>query len=153
MRSIADSMAGMSAGGRKPGLSDSMGRSEEARAPESEGDGKKSVLHDHGDGTFHTVTSDGEETNHPSIEHATAHMAAHHEPDGKHFHVHQDGAGNHSSAQAEDGEKSEGPHDHANMEELKDNMERFLTEEEHEGNEYSRGGEGGGERHGNALFG
>jgi len=140
--SIADTMAGMARGGKKPGIGEEtehqMGRKSEADG------GEHSKLFDHGDGTFHSVTSDGERTEHPRIGHAVVHLAAHHEPEGKHFHVHQDGGGGHTSHQAAEGGKAEGPHDHENIEALDQHMHQFLQEEEHEG-EGGYGAHGGGE--------
>jgi hypothetical protein len=135
--SIAERMASL-AGGPKPAK-----RPIPEAAKEPEPEGGHSELHDHGDGTFHTITSDGERTEHPHITHATAHLAAHHEPEGKHLHIHQDGAGEHHSSQAEDGGKAEGPHDHENLEALKDHMDQFLTEEEHEDGGHEDGGHEG----------
>lgn len=106
------------------------------------GAGGHSQLHPHGDGSYHTITSDGQRTEHPHIGHALMHMAAHHEGDGKHMHVHQDGGGGHTSHHvAEDG-KVQGPHDHENIEALKDHMGRFLDEEANEwsGEDYGGGG-------------
>jgi hypothetical protein len=106
------------------------------------GVGEHSELHPHDDGTAHTITSDGEKTEHPSIHHALVHMAAHHGPGEKHMMVHHMGGlvvtTHHAGA---DGEV-QGPHEHDanNLEGLKDHMDRFLNEEEREGD--WGGGEG-----------
>ena len=105
---------------------------------EGETDGGHSELHAHGDGTYHTVHN-GERAEHPSITHATAHLAGKHEPEGKHLHIHHDGLSA-SSSQAAEGGEVEGPHDHENMEALKEHMGQFLDEEEHEGAEHETGG-------------
>jgi hypothetical protein len=101
-----------------------------------------SELHDHGDGTYHTVTPDGNETQHPHMGHALMHLAAHHGGgEGKHMHVHQDGMGNHTSHHVGEDGKVQGPHDHDNLEALKAHMSKFLDEEEQEGGgDYGKGG-------------
>ena len=76
-------------------------------------------LHDHGDGTFHTVHQ-GEKVEHESLGHALIHMASKHAEDGhSHFHGHHDGMTHHSHS-AKSGEEPEhresddvqGMHDH-----------------------------------------
>ena len=138
--SIATAMAGMARGGKKPGIGEET-EHQMGGKPEADG-GEHSKLFDHGDGTFHTETSGGERTEHPHIGHALVHLGAHHEPDGKHFHVHQDGGGGHTSHQAAEGGHAEGPHDHENIEALKEHMDQFLNEEAQEsggGNEDGAG--------------
>ena len=51
---------------------------------------------------------------------------------GKHMHVHSDGFSHTSHQVGEDGEV-QGPHDHENLDALKDHMSQFFNEEEHEG--------------------
>lgn len=114
-----------------------------------DGGGEHTTLHAHGDGTYHTEGHDGERTEHPHIGHALAHMAAKHEPDGKHSHVHHEDGGGHVSHHSGGGEGVSGPHDHENLEALKNHMGKFLNEEENEwsGSDYSKGrseGKGGG---------
>lgn len=75
-----------------------------------------SELHSHGDGTYHTVVK-GEQTEHPSIEHATAHMASKHEPEGDHVHMHHDGMGGVKSSHVKEGGAVEGPNEHGSPEE------------------------------------
>lgn len=98
--------------------------------PESE-DGAI-TLHHNGDGTYKTKHEDGTENDHPHLGHALMHMAHHHEPDGKHVHVHHDGMSMTSHGIHETGEH-DGPHDHENIEELKSHLGKFFNEEEHEG--------------------
>lgn len=100
------------------------------------------TLHAHGDGTYHTEHSDGTRTEHPHIGHAVTHMAKTHEPHGTHMHIHHSG-GSITSHHSKDGEETQGPHDHENIEALKDHMDQFLTEEGNEkGDDYASGGEG-----------
>lgn len=75
----------------------------------SEEGGDHTELHDHGDGSYHSVI-DGEHTEHPSLGHALMHIATHHEPDGTHMHMHSDGMGIHSH-HVKDGGEVEGPHE------------------------------------------
>jgi hypothetical protein len=107
------------------------------------------TLHDHGDGTFHTEGHDGERVDHPHIGHALMHMAAKHS-DGKHMHVHHDGEQLTSHHVGEDKEV-QGPHDHENLEALKDHMDQFFDEEGHEW-EGGGGGYGGGHGHGKEEY-
>jgi hypothetical protein len=104
--------------------------------PEEEqgGEGAPITLHAHGDGSYHTETEDGEREEHPHIGHALMHMAHHHDPDAKHMHVHHDGEAMTTHHVGEDG-MVQGPHDHENLEALKDHMDQFLDEEGHEGEE------------------
>lgn len=62
-------------------------------------------------------------------EHLKALHAAH---GGKHMHIHHDG-GEYTTHHIDEDGNTYGPHDHENMEALKDHMDRFLSEEEHEG--------------------
>lgn len=54
---------------------------------------------------------------------------------GKHMHIHHDGMQATSHQVHEDGH-AEGPHNHENMEALKDHMNKFFNEEEDEGPSY-----------------
>ena len=92
-------------------------------------------LHDHGDGTFHTV-HEGEQTDHESLGHALIHMASKHAGEGEsHFHAHSDGMAHHSHS-AKSGEEPESrEHDsldgaHQHMDEA---MEGSPNEDEGEG--------------------
>lgn len=137
--SIASRMSEMAGPVKKP-----MGRAEKDGG---DGGGGHTQLHDHGDGTYHSVTSDGERTEHPHIGHALAHIGRHHEPEGHHSHVmhhggSEDGHTSHHAGMS--GGAVSGPHDHANLEALKEHMGNFLDEEENEGGA-SAAGHGGGE--------
>jgi hypothetical protein len=117
----------MAAGHKKPGTFNESGGA-------GEGDGEHSQLHDHGDGTYHSVIG-GEKTEHPHIGHALMHLAAHHEPDGIHHHAHHDGMGI-TSHHVEHGGEVQGPHEHESGEESGEHMASVMN------------GEGGGESHG-----
>lgn len=81
-----------------------------AKGGPAEDGAEHSQLHDHNDGTYHTITG-GQHTEHPSIGHALIHLGAHHEPDGTHVHAQHDGMSiksHHSS----DGEPVQGPDEH-----------------------------------------
>ena len=101
--SIASSMAGLAVGGKKNGIA------ERNFKPPMEAEGReKSPVHEH--------------------------LAAMHaKMGGKHMHVHSDGMGPLTSHHIGEDGKMEGPHDHENMEALKDHMSQFFNEEEHEG--------------------
>lgn len=100
-------------------------------------------LHAHGDGTYHTIAPDGERTEHPHLGHALMHMAKHHEPGAKHMHVMSDGL-EHTTHHVEGGGEVQGPHDHENIEAVKEHLGKFFDEEEHE-SEGGKGGFGGGD--------
>lgn len=51
----------------------------------------------------------------------------------KHSHIEHHGDGSHTSHYVDEGGEVHGPHDHANMEALKQHMDQFLGEEQHEG--------------------
>ena len=60
------------------------------------------------------------------------HLAAMHaQMGGKHMHVHSDGF-NHTTHQVGEDGKVEGPHDHENIDALKEHMGKFLDEEAQE---------------------
>ena len=90
------------------------------------------TLHDHGDGTFHTESHDGESVDHPHIGHALAHMAGKHGGGAKHMNVHENGMGGHTSHHVGEDGQAQGPHDHDNIESLKDHLGKFFDEEENE---------------------
>ena len=138
--SIAATMAGLATGGKKKGIASRMEQPREE--PDKSGAAGHTQLHDHGDGTFHSITSDGEKTEHPNIGHALIHIGGHHVAEGKHLHVHQGEDGEHTSHQGAGGEV-EGPHEHENIEALKQHLDQFFNEEEHEssGGGYKSGGE------------
>lgn len=118
-----------------------MGNGGKPQAAAGESSDGHSELHPHGDGTYHTVV-DGEKTEHPHIGHALAHLAGHHEPDGKHSHVQHNDDGTHTSHH-HDGASVSGPHDHKNLEELKGHFDKFLNEEGNEHGGYSSGSDSG----------
>lgn len=109
------------------------GPSAESGAGESHG---HTELHDHGDGTFHSVTSDGRHTEHPHIGHAVVHIAKHHEADGAHSHVHHHDGG-HTSHHAKEGGEITGPHEHDDLEGVKQSMEEATGGGESSGYEHS----------------
>lgn len=92
-------------------------------------------LHDHGDGTFHTVHQ-GEQTDHESLGHALIHMAGKHAEEGHtHFHGHHDGEMHHSHHVHAGGEAESREHDgvdgmHEHMDEA---MQGEPSEDEGEG--------------------
>lgn len=113
--SIADHMAKM--GGPAPEM-------KAEGAPEA---GGHYQIHPHEDGSAHTITPDGEKTEHPHMGHALAHVAGHHSPEHKHSVMEHHEDDSHTSHH-HDGETS-GPHDHQNLQALKDHMDKFLNEE------------------------
>lgn len=62
-------------------------------------------------------------------------MAMHNEMGGRHMHVHQKDENTVTTHHVDEDGKVQGPHDHANMEQLRAHMDKFLGEEEHEGEE------------------
>ena len=144
MPSISDQMASLAAGGgKKHGISERFAGSEEGAKPPARGgeEGVHTQLHDHGDGTYHSITSDGEKTEHPSLGHALVHIASKHDGESKHMHISKGEDGGHTSHQASGG-GVEGPHDHENIEKLKEHLDQFFTEEENEGSEYKGASKG-----------
>jgi hypothetical protein len=83
-------------------------------------EGGHTEVHNHGDGTFHTV-HDGKEEQHETIGHLHAHLSMlHGAPGEKHFHGHSDGMMHHSHAgetgqehEHRDHESEDGIHEHA----------------------------------------
>jgi hypothetical protein len=140
--SIADrmsSMAGKKAPEHQPGHNRQLGHGDPSQ---TESGGKASTtLHDHGDGSYHTEGSDGEKVEHPDIGHALMHMAGKHS-DGEHMHAHKGEDGSLTSHQVGEDKQVQGPHNHENIEALKDHMGKFLNEEEGEwkGQDYGGGG-------------
>lgn len=94
--------------------------------PHEEG-GDASELHDHGDGTYHSMIG-GEKTEHPSLGHALMHMAAHHEPEGTHVHAHSDGMGV-KTHHVSDGGEPQGPTEHESPEEAGQHMASVMNGE------------------------
>ena len=89
-------------------------------------------IHPHGDGTFHSVSAEGERTEHPTAGHAAAHFLGKHGEEGKHAVVSHDGF-EHTSHQVESGGEVEGPHVHPDAEALGEHLKQFFDEEAHEG--------------------
>ncbi len=104
--------------------------------------GSHTTLHDHGDGTFHTEGHDGSSEEHPHLGHALAHMAGKHGGGAKHMNVHADGMGGHTSHHVDSDGQAQGPHDHENIEALKDHLGKFFDEEANEwkGEDYGKAG-------------
>ena len=108
---------------------------------ETSEEGEHSQLHDHGDGTFHTVTADGQNTEHPHLTHALAHLAGHHAPEEKHSVIEHHEDGTHTSSH-HDGAEVSGPLEHGNVEEMKDHLHEFadsfgtFADEERKENKY-----------------
>jgi hypothetical protein len=108
--------------------------------PEAGGSGSDAhtTLHDHGDGTFHTESHDGERTDHPSIGHAVVHIASRHAEGGKHMHIHHDGGSHVSHHAGEDGQ-AQGPDEHADTEALKQHVGEFFGDGGGEGADQDSG--------------
>ena len=133
-----------SKGGMHPNVQKAMGADASMRKPlsasakmppmpkaEPAAGGDHTELHDHGDGTFHTVV-DGQETQHDHIGHAVPHIAGHHAPEGKHTHVmHHDGG---HTTHHHDGAVS-GPHEHASSDEMAEHVKNFADGGEPGGSE------------------
>ena len=121
--------------GLMPGKDGKLPKNEAQKKPDPvNGDGEQhqsenehSELHDHGDGTFHTVKG-GEEEQHPSLGHALMGMAGHHAPDGKHVHAHHDGMSVHSHGHS--GGMTDGPNEHGSGEEAGQHMGNYLSDEQ-----------------------
>ena len=92
-----------------------------------------SHLISHGDGTHTIQHEDGSETQHPHIGHALMALGSRHSG-GMHHHTHHDGmGGGFTTHHAAHGGEPEGPHEHENLDSVKDGMSQFFGEEEHEG--------------------
>lgn len=125
----------------KDAMPEKKGMDKPVEKPEGVTDGGKSTtLHDHGDGTYHTEHSDGTREEHPDLGHALTHMGNVHEPESKHMHVKHDGMSCTSDGCQEDG-THDGPHEHENIEALKDHLGKFFGEEASEG-DHEESGEG-----------
>jgi hypothetical protein len=109
------------------------GEEQKPRGGEQEADNGDSdlVLSKHGDGSYHTATSNGENrTEHPSLGHAMVHMSNHMEP-AKHVHIHSEAGVHHTHKIDESGNHEE--HDHQNIDELQQDLGQFFNEEKSEG--------------------
>jgi hypothetical protein len=107
---------------------------EEPKGEQDGGEKGAIELHDHGDGTAHTVI-EGKQEEHPDHMHAVAHIAHHLAPESSHFHGKHDGFSSHSHGVHESGEHSE-TKEHESPEEMHGEMDAML----------GGGGEGGGEQ-------
>lgn len=114
MAGIADAMSKLTSGKRAGGIADGMegGQRPKERAEAQDQDGVESHL-----------------------------KALHDSMGGKHMHVHQH-EGGYTSHQVGDDGKVDGPHDHENMEALKEHMNRFLSEEEQDDASHSEHDDG-----------
>jgi hypothetical protein len=81
-------------------------------------------IHDHGDGTFHTM-KDGQQEEHPDLLHMTAHIAHVHEPESKHHHAKHDGFSGHTHGIHEDGTHEE-TQEHDSPEEMGEGLKAFM---------------------------
>ena len=130
-------MADMPKGGRKDGaipkgakpnpsakMGDEMGQGIKQESP----DGAPMEVHDHGDGTYHTV-KDGQEEQHPDLLHMTTHIAHTHEPESKHHHAKHDGFSGHTHGMHEDGTHEE-TQEHDSPESMGEGLKAFMGGEE-----------------------
>lgn len=109
--------------------------------PMNENSGDAHELHDHGDGTFHTVHQ-GEKVEHESLGHALIHMAGKHAEEGHtHFHGHHDGMVHKSHAVRSGGEPES--REHEDVQGMHDHMDEAMGErEEPDGDEPEMAGKG-----------
>jgi hypothetical protein len=116
-------------GGSKPNPSAKMGSEmgQGIKKEPAEG-GAPMEVHDHGDGTFHTV-KDGQEEQHPDLLHMTAHIAHVHEPESKHHHAKHDGFSGHTHGIHEDGTHEE-TQEHDSPESMSEGLKAFMGGEE-----------------------
>jgi hypothetical protein len=97
-------------------------------------DGEHTQVHDHGDGTFHTVSPEGEEVQHESIGHMHAHLSKMHgAPGEKHFHAHHDGMEAHTHSVESGGEPEHETHDGEDKEAMHEHMDRAMGEDAQSG--------------------
>jgi hypothetical protein len=85
-------------------------------------------VHDHGDGSFHTV-KDGQEEQHPDLLHMTTHVAHAHEPESKHHHSKHDGFSGHTHGVHEDGTHEE-TQEHDSGDSMGEGLKAFMGGEE-----------------------
>ncbi len=98
---------------------------------EEETDGEHTEVHNHGDGTFHTVHG-GEKVDHESIGHMHAHLSKIHGEEGHdHFHAHHDGMGGMHSHSVKSGEEPE-HREHDGEEGMHEHLSEAMGEEGHE---------------------
>ena len=99
---------------------------------EEEGEGgEHTEVHNHGDGTFHTVDPEHGEVQHESIGHMHAHLSKVHGEEGHtHFHAHHDGV-MHTSHSVKSGEEPE-HREHDSEEGVHEHLSEAMGEEGHE---------------------
>jgi len=94
-------------------------------------DGDHTQVHDHGDGTFHTVDPEHGEVQHESIGHMHAHLSNIHGEEGhSHFHAHHDGV-MHTSHSVKSGEEPE-HREHDSEEGVHEHLSEAMGGEDHE---------------------
>ena len=113
-------------GGKGGGASLSERNEPKAQEVGETAEAERSELHDHGDGSFHSITPDGQRTEHPDITHALAHLGGHHAPEHMHSVVQHHDDGTHTSSH-HDGTEVSGPHEHQNVEEMKEHLHGFAN--------------------------
>ena len=101
--------------------------------PAQEPAGEHSELHPHPDGVGFTTKKGGSEEEHPDLGHALMAMAAHHKPEGKHFHAHHDGVSTHTHGSA--GGEHEEPMEHGSVDEAMDHGKNYLADDSSDGEE------------------
>ena len=129
-------MADMPKGGKnppiKPAESDSNMSPKGTPDPLKEGNGANAgtpmEVHDHGDGSFHTV-KDGKQEEHPDLLHMTTHVAHAHEPESKHHHSKHDGFSGHTHGMHEDGTHEE-TQEHDSPESMGEGLKAFMGGEQ-----------------------
>lgn len=84
---------------------------------------------------MHSEHEDGSVVEHPSVGHMAMHLAHHHEPDGKHMHIHEDGMGQHTTHHVGPDGEVQGPHQHGDMEAVKQHMDSAMGDGEAEGSD------------------
>lgn len=113
-------------GGGMKGAAAAKPAAKEPGKMDGEHEGGKGALevHDHGDGTAHTVI-EGKQEEHPDHMHAVAHVAHHLMPEGSHFHAHNDGYAMKSHGIHETGEHKE-TQEHGSPEEMHGAMDEMM---------------------------
>lgn len=112
--------------GNMPSRQDMMTKMREPaeNKPMGEEHGAPMEVHDHGDGTFHTI-KDGMKEEHPDLLHMTTHIAHAHEPESKHYHAKHDGFEGHTHGMHESGEHEE-TQSHSDPEEMGEGLKAFM---------------------------
>lgn len=117
--------------------------------PDKEGQstGDHTEVHNHGDGTFHTVDPEHGQVEHESIGHMHAHLSkVHGEPGHKHFHAHHDGEAIHTHSSNAGEEPESRDHDAEDTDGAADHLHEAIGgesgEEEPDDNEHESDGDG-----------